>query len=250
MIKIAEKFIKEPLVHFLLLGAILYIYYAQQSSENILTQKDSQEKIITVQKDLNSTEEEVRRKIYDAILLQEAYALELEKHDTLITTRLIEKMESVLLASKRFEEPSEAALLEYYKKNIAEYSTVKSIDLSYIKIEKEQREKIERIIAVAPEIIAQKMPKLLSQTPAELESRFGRYFSHIVLRERSKIWSGVIAAKDGNYLIYINKKVVGEPMAFDLIEDRVYRDYKAEFLQRVRNEAYKKLEQNYKVELL
>jgi hypothetical protein len=71
----------------------------------------------------------------------------------------------------------------------------------------------------------------------------------VILQLHSERWSKAMAFNGVVYLLYINKKELSTPIGFDSVEERVYRDYKLEFMRRVRENAYEKLLKSYKVVL-
>jgi hypothetical protein len=242
MIKKFNKIFHEPLLHFLILGLVLYVY-------NTNSLKTDSEKIISIKKAINESEEMMAYKIYTEVLLQEAYNLGLEKQDEVITQRLIRQMEFILV-EQNIKEPSEEVLYEYYIKNIAEYSVVDKVSFYYFEFDsidsKLFKEKQKMIDAV--KVTEFKDAKYLKDQDREsLEKKFGRYFTRNILKQNSKVWSKAIPSKNLIYLVHIDKKIVLDPLDFEMVEDRVYKDYQALQLQKLKIDAYAKLSKKYKI---
>lgn len=249
MIKILKNILFEPLLHFLVLGGLLYLFYA---SKNDVSLQKNIDKTVYLQKKSDESNVSILFRVYNEVLLQEAYNLELEKQDPLISKRLISQMQFILQGSKRFEEPSEEVLYKYYQENITEYSKVKSLSFYLLRFNSEKNKdfkQTEEIINAIPKANFKSAKYYKNQTRAMLRENFGGYYSKVILQLHSERWSKAMAFNGVVYLLYINKKELSTPIDFDSVEERVYRDYKLEFMRRVRENAYEKLLKSYKVVL-
>jgi hypothetical protein len=249
MTKILKFLLSEPLVHFLLLGALLYAFYDLKSKDTVLI---SIEKKVQLQKERNESNTSVSFRTYEQVLLQEAYRLGLEKQDSYISQRLIKQMEFILQGSQNFVEPSEETLYKFYKENIKEYSEIKILSFHYLSFDANQSKllkKSQRILATVNPSTCTNCVYLKNQSEESLTKLFGNYFTRILFTQFSKEWSKSIPSNGKNYLVYVDKKEVLKPFAFNEVEGRVYRDYKAFFMKNVREEAFKKLLKSYKVEI-
>src|SRR5262245_28357691 len=103
-----KGFLREPLVHFLLLGAILFVVYAyaergqvgiEQSKQIRLTIDDLSQLFLVFRSQWrrDPTPEELRQlvedKVREEVLYREALALGLDKNDTIIKRRMAQKMQ-------------------------------------------------------------------------------------------------------------------------------------------------------------
>ncbi len=249
MTKTLKFLLSEPLVHFLVLGTLLYSFYNMKNKDSVYAPV---EKKIYLQKEKSESNTSLAFRIYEGVLLQEAYNLGLERQDSLISQRLIKQMEFILQGSQNFVEPSEETLYEFYKANIKEYSEVKTLDFHYLSFDVNQTEllkKSQKILATVDSATFKNSVYLKNQSKEILTKFFGRYFTRKLLSEFSKQWSKPIPSNGKNYLVYIDKKLVLKPFAFNEVEGRVYKDYKVLFMKKTRDNAFKKLLQSYKVEI-
>jgi len=250
MTKILKFLLFEPLIHFLLLGAFLYGFYNLKSKDTV--DNISIEKKIYLQKEQNESNITLAYRVYEHVLLQEAYNLGLERQDSLISRRLIKQMEFILQGSQTFIEPSEERLYQFYKENIQEYSEVKTVSFHYISFDTKQTillKKSQEILSRIDPVTFKNSVYLENQNREMLIKLFGRYFTRKLFTQFSKEWSKPIPSNGKNYLVYIDKKTVLKPFEFNELEGRVYSDYKALFMKKVRDTAYKRLLQSYKVEI-
>ena len=246
MINIFTVILKEPLFHFLFLGLVLYAYYGTKASVPL---QDSS-KIIYFEKDLKSSDVSNTLQLYDEILLQEAYNLDLQKKDKLVSKRLISQMEHILYASKNSEEPSEENLYKFYKEHSVDYAEILSVNFRYLPFDPLKDKELLRYMQLfhtLPKSIIADTKYTTQQDKKMIQARFGKYFSREIFNLPLATWSAPIYASDGYYLVYIDKKDTASTYAFDTVEDRVYKDYKNNKQKTIRDKAYKNLRENYTI---
>ena len=243
MTKLLQKILTEPLLHFLLLGTLVYLYYGSVTSKTvaksqvvqIVLDKEAQAQLKEqyikkfhhepTQKEYTALKQAL---IYKKVLLQEAYNLGLQEDDALIQARLLKQMEFLLQGEQRVKEPSEALLLAYYKKHLIDYSRLESV--SFLRKNSEGK--------------TQQYKEL---TLAQIKQQFGSYFALKLQRVACKQWSKPLQTKDGIYSLYITDKQVGTAYDFSVVEDSVYKHYKQAKAEENHNNAYKKIAQRYEI---
>ena len=122
--------LREPLLHFLLIGAGIFFLYAQFGS----TKENEKDKIIITKEKIDAfvlefsqekgrspMGDEIQKKfsstIRDEVLYREAIAIGLEKDDMIIRRRLIEKMKYLFEDLIFIDEPSDEELKIYLQNN-------------------------------------------------------------------------------------------------------------------------------------
>lgn len=274
MIKIVKKIFSEPLVKFLLLGGLLYIYYINVTTTTVAPQKEtiklSKHDIAMMQKSyeqkhhrkMNAVEEKayIMQAYYDKVLLKEAYALKLEKSDALISKRLLKEMRFILLKSAKNIEPTEKELLRYYKNNIKEYSELKRLSFSNIIFQDSNDEinatydmlQIAEVNASKAAFFGEPVEGFNYVDNADyktVEEKFGKYFASKLWRLKEGTWSKPIHSKLGKNIVFITKKLVGDAYSFDEVQDRVYSDFLEDNKTKIITQAYKNIAQNYTLEV-
>ena len=129
------KLLREPLIHFLAIGATLFVIYAYWGQQD----GEEQGKTITVtageiawltnswEKRWNRlpTPEErdgfVKQYLKEKILYREAVAMGLDRDDTVIRRRLAQKLEFLSQDLITPQPPTEAELQSYFQKSIDRY---------------------------------------------------------------------------------------------------------------------------------
>ncbi len=258
-----KKLIKEPLVHFLLFGGLVFLYYQSVAPKNTVA---IQKKAITfTQYDIKELQNDFYQKTHrqptkneldllvenvflQDVLLSEAYALGLEKEDEQIKKRLLSKME-LLLNQKTFQEPNEIQLENYYKAHGEDYSEKKRLSFVVLHVlSKELSEQLRQAVWFLP---LEKLPliKFENQTPQQIEDRFGRLARQKILALPKKTWSGPVYTKEGMVLVYILKyDKLGKKLPFDRVEYRVYNDYVNHLHQTNKKARLKKILSRYELD--
>jgi len=263
----------EPYTHFFLIGTILYIVYKLINP----VEKFPQKKIITITKDqisdinhsfssrlghtLSPTELNIfiKDRYNDEILLNESISLQLYKRDVIVRDRLVDRMRHIV-ASITPKEPTELQIHLYYDNHIEDYSTIIGVSFShiYFKDIKESDSKYLIELLNRYDIKPSKVSKFGDRYSGkyhienidfdELSSIFGKYFASQMWHTISHRWQGDIRSKIGTHIVYIRSKKIGDPLPFDEVEDRVYRDYMRSVTEQNREKAYKKLSTQYRME--
>ncbi|MDF1877484.1 peptidyl-prolyl cis-trans isomerase [Sulfurimonas sp. SAG-AH-194-L11] len=264
------KLLQEPLVSFLLLGFILYLYYTNVAQDDVsedtkveisVTPYEIQtlKKEYTKKYDKKISEEELTLYIQDLyrqkVLLEESIRLNLHKSDTLIVKRLVEKMEFILLGSVEYTEPSETQLYEYYMKNIEDYSELKRVSFVHIYFSDVAKMNVlynlARFGSLSPSGVKnfgepfQGSLSYRNISYQQVQKKFGKYFASKLFKLKKGVWHKGLHSKYGVHLVYITDKISTHPYKFDEVEARVYDDYLAQRTDKIIKKAYKDILQNY-----
>ena len=264
MTKNFNKILREPLIHFLLLGFVLYLYYNEVTIKETLpssTVEVSQSEKNEIEKNYKRAHKEkitpeqlileVQFKLHEKILLQEAYRLNLDKEDSGIKKRLLQQMEFILNNSESFLEPTEEQLHLYYQKNIIDYSHLEFISFNYITssdLDDASLVHTLRLIKYLDAKAIQGEKKVVQMSSSDVQKEFGKYFFHKLQNLKQLVWSKPINSKLGVLLVYIVDTNVSVAYEFEEVEDRIYNDYKREFMQKKKREAYQLLTKRYVLE--
>ncbi len=274
MTKIIKKIIYEPLFHFLIIGAAFYIYFNSVNDNDELlnpmievSSYETQKIESDFKKDYNYDINPVQlkafkaKKIYEKIVLREAYALGLDKQDKEIENILLKQMNFIMINSSEILEPSEEELEKYYKKNIEDYSKVESISFSHIYFSNLKDPKIEEtfnLLEVA-NISADKAVyfgnifkpsnAVLDAGYEDVEELYGKYFTRKLFSLKKGLWHKQTHSKFGLHLVYVTDKKISDTYEFDEVQERVYLDFKSERLRERFKNSYENLKSQYSVDI-
>jgi hypothetical protein len=274
MIKITKQWIKEPLLHFLLLGAIVYVYFITVHQEVDLDKKQIVFSAYEVQKIKDNYKKEYKReldketlqiliaqKYYNAILLDKAFSTKIAQNDVLVSKRLLKKMQFIMLDRSKYKEPTQKELYDYYMKNIHDYSQVRTISFSSVFFQNDKDTKIipsykllgiAKVDALNARGFSDRsdLPYHVSNANAqEIQKNYGKYFQGKLFRLKQGSWHKPIQSKKGTRLVYVTDKQIGEPYAFDEVESRVYEDYIAQKAKEQKEKAYEEMAIQYSLKV-
>ncbi len=262
-----SKLIREPLVHFLFVGVVIFaVYYYMNpddgSSDGMqirITSGDIDrfKQIFKKQWQRMPNEQEmqglVRAHLKEEILYREALALGLEKDDTIVRRRLAQKMEFFITDITIPSDVDDKVLMTYYQKYPQRYSRAVKLTFRHIYFNPDQRK--ERLMDEASALL-----NTLKSTNAgmdvpeqygdrfmfgtkyklasinEIKREYGQDFSQQLEGLETGSWQGPIMSGYGVHLIYIAERKTASVYPLKEIRERVKNDYLFE-LRQTRNEA-------------
>jgi len=236
----------------LLKQAINYLIKQNISPKNILFINLEHPYFLEYKNDINKEviHALVQKKYYEKILLDKAYTIKLAQNDPLITQRLLKQMEFVMADKSANKEPSEKELLQYYQKNIQDYSTVDTLSFATVYFKNSSEKKlldtfklltIAKVSAKNAQFFGEKSinnNQMKNITKDKAIKLYGRYFATKLFVAKQGIWHKAIRAKDGFYFIFITNKNVTKAENFDALQGRVYNEFLAERLRDIKKTAF------------
>jgi hypothetical protein len=152
--KSLTRWAREPLLHFLLIGAALFVIYYWRNP--IAANSDTSRRIELTNDDLRQleiswtaqwqrppTQEEMRNlvedKVRQEILYREGLALGLDRDDTIVKRRLAQKMEFLSDDISALRDPSLDELRKWYAKNGAQFSLPSRITFRHLYFSPDKR---------------------------------------------------------------------------------------------------------------
>ena len=155
--------------------------------------------------------------IRDEILYREALRLELDKQDTIIRRRLVQKIEFLLESTDPLYRPNDTVLQSYLEKNAAAFSKPASVSLEHHFFSNDKRSDARKdasrtladyrlgsdatALAVGDRFAFGE--RFTRVTPIDLERSFGGAFGKRVLEIAEKKWTGPIESAFGYHLVYV-----------------------------------------------
>ena len=234
---------REPILHFLLLGVLLFAAYRWKAprdlagrdiviSEGVVNDLVAQH---VAARGREPSEAELTRLIdayvRDEILYREGVKLGLDRDDIVVKRRVRQKMELMAEEDASTGTPTDADLSAYLAANQARF--VQPAVLTF-----EQRG--------TPMLL----PRRMTQTPADLVAReFGASFATALEKVPVGEWVGPIDSSFGAHYVRVSDRTpaVAPPLA--AVRDLVVREWENERRQRARNDAYTKMRGEYQVSI-
>jgi hypothetical protein len=275
------RVIQEPLVHFLVLGAILFGLYFWVGSASLNGALPSQIEItpgaIEVikndwrrqwQKDPSPEElqQAIDQYVRDEIFYREALALEMDQNDLIIRRRLVQKMEFLAEDVAAVQEPTDAELQTYLEAHPQPYAI--SPRLSFFQLYFSQELRGDQVDRDARQVLAKlqgnpvgikraeqlgdrsMLPRsfvLASKT--ELENLFGAEFAAAIATVTRTGWQGPLHSAYGSHLVNVTEVIPGHPATLAEVRDEVRLDWLQEQRRERDEDFYQQLRDRYRVKV-
>ena len=238
-----KKILYEPLLHFLLLGGLLFLFYALSTSDeaydnSIVISKEKIEKLTSVweKKSLSiitakEKQKLIDKEIYRSVLYKEALKTGLEINDDYLKSHLADKMAFVLYDTYTLETPSDEVLKKFMQKNPKNYREQAKITFRH-KFMGESETTFENEYTV---------------NEFEADNIFGRAFSEELFKLEVDSKVQMLESDYGIHEIIITHKPKGVLKAFSEVKEDVKKDY-LNIQREAKNKAiYEKLKSEYSI---
>jgi hypothetical protein len=271
-----KTLLREPLVHFLLLGAGLFVAFGlvgertgREPGEIVATQAQIESLAIgfarTWQRPPTDTELEglIQDYIREEVYYREAMALGLDKDDIVIRRRLRQKMEFVTDDVTAQAEPTNAELSAYLKAHPETFRVERRFTFSQVYLNPDRhgqnlardaellRAKLNEA-GVKADVSALGDPFLLNHTfeatpGSEVAKQFGEAFATKLGALSPGQWQGPVESGYGVHLVFVGQRTGGRVPALKEVREAVRREWaNAERLE-ANEKLYQGLLKRYKV---
>jgi hypothetical protein len=249
--------LREPLIHFLLIGAAIFGLHAV-TDDPVESEFESEARIVITAGEIDRlrglwhkqwrrtpTAEELRGLIDDQIreevLYREALALGLDRDDTVVRRRLVQKFEFLVEDLAASRDPDPAALLAHFEANRERYRILPRLSFTQIYFSLDRRGAAARRDAelVLASLHAASTGATTAglgdglmlghayeqETTQDIEATFGRGFADAVLGLDPGIWTGPIASGYGLHLVRVDEHVAARLPSLSEVEAQVRNDW-------------------------
>lgn len=261
----------EPLLHFLLIGAAIFMFYgvsrdldSEAPGRIVVTSNQQQQLAVNFNRTWMrepSTEELtalIENRVREEVFYREALAMGLDQDDALVRRRMQMKLEFILedLSSQNI---TDEALENFLKENRAKFATQAQLSFQQVFLNPNKRKEVEQdaknILAslnkgVAIETVgdASLLPASYNlSTQSEIARTFGEGFAKEVIELQPGDWIGPFKSAYGVHLLNVGERLdAGQPALAD-IRNLVEREFLVEKKQQQKDLAYQQLRKNYTV---
>ncbi len=274
-----RRWLREPLVHFLLLGAVLFAVYhfvqpdrgAAPSSKGIQLTLDELAQLTLLYQSQwrrEPTPEEfsrlVENKVQQEILYREALAMGLDKDDEIVKRRMAQKMQFLAEDVAAAREPTTAELKSWFEKYSAMFAQPPRVSFRHLYFSPDRRGQRARDDAAKAlaKLAGQPQDAKLAATladpfmfqdyyrdraPEYLGKEFGPQFALAVTKLAPGSWQGPIESGFGWHLVFVDTVIPGRVPAFEEIEPDVKTAWLGEQKALAWEKAYKEMRAKYTV---
>ena len=248
-----RSLLREPLVHFLLIGAALFLFFSWTGgsggpgSDRIVIGPGQVEHLATgfgrtwrrppTQQELKGLVDDYVR---EEMATREARSMGLDRGDTVIRRRLRQKLEFLVEDAAEAVPPTDAELLawleahaETYRRDpqVAFRQVFLSPDSRGVAVEVDAKKLLKRLESLGPDADIERLgdsimlPVEFELAPLTVASRmFGNDFAARLVEIEPGRWSGPITSGYGLHLVFVRQRIDSREPALDDVRDAVSRD--------------------------
>jgi len=269
---------KEPLLHFLIIGAMIFVLFSIVNKEEdivsgnkiVLTTADIERLGDYWSKKMNRppTESELQglvdSYIKEEVYYREALALGLDRDDTVLRRRLMQKMEFLSNDLAELNTPDESALNKFFVNNHKKYKLPARVSFTHIYFSSDKRgtKAVEDAESVLSELKASSdnvmrasergdsfmlQYDFAQETPFEIAGLFGKGFAEQLFTLETNTWQGPIKSGYGFHLVRISAKIDSRMPELAAVIGKVSTDWMFEQRQKMNKEIYERLKERYEI---
>jgi len=270
------KFLREPLAHFLAIGAILFALSAilgnpgQDRDTEIVVDEGQIQRLVEGWRMTwrrPPTQEELRGLIDDYIteevLYREALALGLDKGDMMIRRRLRQKMEFISEDFASQLNPTDEGLQSYLIENAEYFRIEPEITFTHVYLNADRRgeavqQDAERILAqlvkgkVDAAAVGDPFPlphDFVAASLTELVKGFGADFAEAVNNLPVGVWDGPVRSGYGFHLVRVRDRKEGRIPELEEVRETVIREWTATRRRELNESFIGRLREQYTITL-
>ena len=271
-----KRLIREPFLHFLLLGALIFIGHRFLS----MRIDDGPQRIVITQGQITSmvigfsrtwqrppTREEleglIRDRVRAEVYCREAVAMGLDQDDPVIRRRLQQKLEFVTNDVAALAEPTDAQLAEYLKTHADRFRVDRRVTFSQVYLDPNKRG--EHLARGANELLNQLrqhgrdvdlsslgdaflLAHRFEATPdMEIAKQFGEKFMAKLSEVPVGQWFGPVESGYGMHLVFVEERTEGRLPELAEVRDTVSRDWTNERRLELNEKFFQGLLKHYEV---
>ncbi|MEN8133221.1 MAG: peptidylprolyl isomerase [Pseudomonadota bacterium] len=275
-----KSWLREPLLHFLLIGAVLFLLYYLQNdlndedlvadSNRIVISGAHIDRLVTMwekrrQRPPIPSELEglIEHRIREEVLNREALSMGLDKDDSVIRRRLAQKVEFIFADIAAQAEPTDTQLVDYLNANPEKFEIPGRI--SFVQVYFNTDKRGEQGHRDAGKLMAKLMQPgsyidigsvgdvfMFGQqhehvTEQDVSRLFGEGFSKELFNLPIGGWQGPISSSYGSHLVRIASKTLSAQPDLEAVRDKVRIEWEAEQRQQMDESFYQSLRQRYEI---
>ena len=272
-----SKWLKEPLIHFLLIGVLIFVAYDNLSGkgsqpDEIFISRGQQENLLntfsrtwqrppTPQEFQGLLQDHIRQEI----AYRESQAMGLDQDDIVIRRRLRQKLELLAEDIASLAAPTEQDLRFYLDENPDVFALEPRLTLRHVYFSRDRRgaavqqdalQLLQRISTDGPEgdfeQFGDPLPlpyELRDVRESEVARLFGTVFTDGLQGLETGRWAGPVESGFGLHLVFIEARDAGRIPELEEVREAVQREWLSQRRQQSVDLLYERLAENYTVEI-
>jgi peptidyl-prolyl cis-trans isomerase C len=270
---------REPLLHFLLIGLVLFVVYDQmhpssetksESNRIVLTSDDFEQLGVTwlAQGRPPPTPEQMQSlielKVREEVLYREGMALGLDKDDTIVKRRIAQKMEFLAEGASIDSNPSSGTLKAWFKDNSQRFSLPPRVSFRHVYFSPDRRGEHARegaeqaLVQLAGKSADWKDVGIMGdpfmdqdyysgRSVEDMAKLFGSSFAREVVGIKPGSWQGPIESGYGWHLVFIDSSSPSRIPEFEEIEPEIKSEWIDDQRAEFKRKTYEAMRARYQV---
>jgi peptidyl-prolyl cis-trans isomerase C len=274
-----RRLTREPLLHFLLIGLVLFVVYDRlhpgaenksESSRIVLTPDDFEQLAVTwlAQGRAPPTPAEMQSlielKVREEVLYREALALGLDKDDTIVKRRLAQKMEFLAEGAATDSNPSTETLKAWFKDNSQRFALPPRVSFRHLYFSPDRRGEHTR--EGAAQALAQLAGKpgdwkdagsigdpfmeqdyYTDRSVEDLAKLFGLNFAREIVGLKPGSWQGPVESGYGWHLVFVDSSSPSRIPVFEEIEPEIRAEWIDDQRAQSKRRTYETMRARYQI---
>lgn len=265
-----KKLLKEPLLHFLLIGGVLFGAYAWRnrgakndaggrqvriSESDVVWLKETWTRQWQREPDREELRGLVTEFLKEELLAREAREMGLDQNDVFVRRRLAQKVEFMVQDTSRLAVPTEEDLRRFYAAHPERFSEPARVSFTHVYFSRENRKDpagdarsaLAKLRAAQPSTLNPQLAEVGDRLLLDSEFRevdqqavagqFGAKFAGAVFALPPGAWSGPIESGYGLHLVRVSAQTPARPREFAQVRAQVLERWQDQ-RQREDNEKY------------
>ncbi len=276
MIKsILHKFLREPLLHFLLIGAAIFLVYnllnegrvdnnriviSEAQINHLVTLWEKKRQRLPTQLELESM---IEQQVREEVMYREAIAMRLDQNDSIVRRRLAQKVEFISADLATLAEPTEIKLANYLATHSKQFEQAARINFVQVYIDISKHEAnlegytnslLNELTQAGSNIDINTFGDslMLDQQYEQITEHgvmrlFGEYFASKLFTLPVSSWQGPIQSGYGLHLVRIDNKTENQLPELNTVREKVRAEWQAQQRRDMDKVFYKSLRQRYEI---
>ena len=263
------SWLREPLLHFLVLGVALFVLFQVASGPG---QPGDDELVVTVGQIDHIVEifSKVRQRppsheeldgliddhILEEVLYREAVAMGLDENDTIIRRRLRQKLE-FLVDDFAATQPDDEQLLAFLEENPGLYRDDSTISFEHVFFQQDAEEEAAELLTglrggalidVSTAGDSLPLPRRFDvATESDVSALFGDPFRENLFGREMGSWTGPIVSPFGLHLVFVSERIKSRIPELSEIRDTVERDWLSARRRTAQETLFDQLRSRYEI---
>ena len=267
-----RKLLREPLIHFLVLGAILFLVFDLTSE----TDQPGERRIVVTPGQVEQLAGQfsrtwlrpptpgeldglVERYVRSEIYYREALAMGLGQDDPYVRNRLALKLEVLLDDLSAEAEPADAELARFLTEHAERFAEPARLSFRQVYLNPDRHPdtaaEAQRLLELLrsgadPDglgDVSLLIPGVDAATPEEIARQFGQDFAEALVGLDPGGWVGPIRSAFGVHLVRVSRRQPARQPALTEIRDAVLAEWRDQRRREAREQAYQRLRERYQI---